>query len=347
MRRAPVPEALTCFRAPLRRAPTRKDLTPMFAPAHIARPALRRRVLAAAGLSAVFALTVAACGSSSHGSSTMPGMGHGAMPSATSAMPSAGGSAHEDASMPGMPGMDKTAGGSGLSDSRDGYRLTSSSATLPAGRKAAYRFTVTGPDGKPVTAFAVDQTKRLHFYAIRSDLTGFQHIHPTMAKDGTWTASLDTLAPGSWRMFATFTPGSGPGKGTGFVLSRTVTVPGAASTTALPAASGSTTVDGYTVTVKGGLMAGMEHPLTVTIAKDGKPVTDLQPYLDTYAHLTAFHEGDAAFAHLHPTTMVDGDHGGPDLPFHAELPTAGNWRLFLQFQTAGSLHTAALTLNVS
>ena len=24
------------------------------------------------------------------------------------------------------------------------------------------------------------------------------------------------------------------------------------------------------------------------------------PYLDTYAHLTAFHEGDLAFAHLHP-----------------------------------------------
>jgi hypothetical protein len=28
------------------------------------------------------------------------------------------------------------------------------------------------------------------------------------------------------------------------------------------------------------------------------------------------------------------------------LPRAGNWRLFLQFQTGGVLHTAALTLNV-
>jgi hypothetical protein len=89
----------------------------------------------------------------------------------------------------------------------------------------------------------------------------------------------------------------------------------------------------------------MEHPLTVTITRGGKPVTDLQPYLDTYAHLTAFHEGDTAFAHLHPTTTVNGDHGGPELTFHAELPTAGNWRLFLQFQTAGTLHTAALTLH--
>ncbi|MFJ4634117.1 hypothetical protein ACIP69_00250 [Streptomyces hygroscopicus] len=167
-----------------------------------------------------------------------------------------------------------------------------------------------------------------------------------MAADGIWSADLASLTPGSWRMFASFTPDNGAQKGKDFVLSRTVTVPGRATKAPLPAAAGSTEVDGYTVTVKGELMAGMAHPLTVSVAKDGKPVTDLQLYLDTYAHLTAFHEGDAAFAHLHPTTKVDGDHGGPDLSFHAELSTAGNWRLFLQFQTGGKLHTAALTLRV-
>lgn len=147
-------------------------------------------------------------------------------------------------------------------------------------------------------------------------------------------------------MFASFTPNTGTGKGKDFVLSRTVTVPGDAAESPLPAPATSTQVDGYTVTVKGESMAGMARPLTVSIARDGKPVTDLEPYLDTYAHLTAFHEGDAAFAHLHPTTKVTGDHGGPDLTFHAELPTSGNWRLFLQFQTGGTLHTAALTLRV-
>jgi hypothetical protein len=85
----------------------------------------------------------------------------------------------------------------------------------------------------------------------------------------------------------------------------------------------------------------MDHPLTVTVSKNGIPVTDLQPYLDTYAHLTALHEGDLAFAHLHPKGTVNGDHGGPTLSFAADLPSAGNWRLFLQFQTAGVVHTAA------
>ncbi|MER6434923.1 hypothetical protein ABT275_00955 [Streptomyces sp. NPDC001185] len=242
--------------------------------------------------------------------------------------------------------MDNTSDGNGLSDTRDGYRLTSKDTTLPSGEQAVYRFTVTGAGGKPVTGFALDQTKRMHFYAVRSDLTGFQHIHPTMAPDGTWTADLAALAPGSWRTFASFTPDSGTGKGKGFVLSRTVTVPGNATRTPLPAPATSAEVDGYTVTVEGEPMAGMAHPLSVSVSKDGRPVTDLQPYLETYAHLTAFREGNQEFAHLHPTTEVTGDSGGPDLAFHAELPTAGDWRLFLQFQTGGKLHTAALTLHV-
>ncbi|WP_225839243.1 hypothetical protein [Streptomyces sp. NK08204] len=301
-----------------------------------------RRALAAAGTAAALALTLAACGSSHDSSgmhhgrkSSMPGMDHGG----TSAAPSMSSSP-----MDGMPGMDHMASGKGLSDTQDGYRLTSRDQRLDAGKQAAYRFTVSGPDGKPVTGFALDQTKRMHFYAVRSDLTGFQHVHPTMAADGTWTAPLAPLTSGSWRVFASFTPDAGAGKGKDFVLSRPVTVPGTSVRTSLPAPSTTAEVDGYKVTVKGELMAGMAHPLTVSLAKDGKPVRDLQPYLSTYAHLTAFHEGDMAFAHLHPTTEVTGGNGGPDLTFHAELPDAGDWRLFLQFQTGGKLHTAALTL---
>ncbi|WP_333772722.1 hypothetical protein [Streptomyces sp. IBSBF 3136] len=305
------------------------------------RPTPRKRALTAAGAAAALTLALAACGSSADSShdSSMPGMHHGGSASPTT--PAGHGS-----SMSGMPGMGRSVTGDGLTDSVEGYRFTSPDATLKAGRAAPYRFTITGPDGKAVTRFAPEQTKRMHFYAVRSDLTGFQHLHPTMAPDGTWTAEPAALAPGSWRMFASFTPGGGSGEGEDFVLSRTVTVPGEATSAALPPAAHSTRVDGYTVTVSGEPMAGMPHPLAVRITKDGKPVTDLQPYLDTYAHLTAFHRGDAAFAHLHPTTTAHGDHGGPGLSFHADLPTAGDWRLFLQFRTGGKLHTAALTLRV-
>ncbi len=266
----------------------------------------------------------------------MPGMDHASAPSPSASADGMGS----------MPGMETASTGNGLAAAKDGYRMTSAASTLPTDEAAAFPFTITGPDGKPVTDFAVDQTKRMHFYAIRSDLTGFQHLHPTMAADGTWTAPLAALRPGLWRLYASFTPDSGSGKGEDLVLSRTVKVPGTARATTLPEVSGTTTVDGYTVAVKGDLMAGMAHELTASLTKDGKPVTDLQPYLDTYAHLTAFHQGDTAFAHLHPETKVDGDRGGPALSFHAVFARSGNWRLFLQFRTGGKLHTAALTLHV-
>ncbi|MEV6205818.1 hypothetical protein [Kitasatospora sp. NPDC051914] len=234
----------------------------------------------------------------------------------------------------------------GLAAEVGGYRLESAVAELPAGRPVGYPFSVTGPDGRTVTDFADVQTKKVHFYAIRSDLTGYQHLHPAMAPDGGWTADLAALDPGSWRLYAAFTPATGPRKGRETVLSRTVTVPGAAATAPLPAAAGSATADGHTVALQVAPAAGGSHRITATVSADGRPVTDLQPYLDSYAHLSAFHEGDQALAHLHPMNPVTGNGGGPVLTFHAMLGSPGNWRLFLQFQTGGQVHTAALTIRI-
>ncbi|MFF2081279.1 hypothetical protein ACFVXG_41735 [Kitasatospora sp. NPDC058162] len=139
---------------------------------------------------------------------------------------------------PGMPGMAHAAGTAqglarGLATEQDGYRLNAATCGVPAGRPTAFRFTVTGPDGTPVTDFTVHQTKKLHFYAIRTDLTGFQHLHPDMADDGTWTADLAALAPGTWRLYADFIPNTGPHAGE-LVLSHTVTVPGQVVPTPCP-----------------------------------------------------------------------------------------------------------------
>ena len=94
-------------------------------------------------------------------------------------------------------------------------------------------------------------------------------------------------------------------------------------------------------------MAGSDSELKLTFSRDGKAVTDLQPYLDTYAHVTAIHQGDLAFAHLHPDGTATGASGGPALTLHADLPEAGNYRVFIQFQTDGILHTAPITLAAS
>lgn len=304
----------------------------MLTPTHS--PTGARKVLAAAAAAAAVGFAAVACGGSP-GSAGTSGTDHGA----TSA-PAV--SQHD-----GMAGMAEMPTGDGLTAQSGGFRFVPVGSALPAGQPASYPFHITGADGKPVTTFELDQAKLMHFYLVRSDLTGFQHVHPSMSADGTWTAPLAASQPGTYRAYVSFIAKDASGKPVPLVLSQPLSVPGTAMAKPLPAPSATTTVDGYRVTLAGDqLTAGREQPLTATVSRDGRPVTDLQPYLDTYGHLTAFHQGDLAFAHLHPQGAVHGDHGGPTLSFHAMLPEAGNWRLFLQFQTGGILHTAELTVPV-
>jgi hypothetical protein len=294
---------------------------------------------------ALIAVAMVGCGSAA-------ATGHAgrddSMPPATTmpAMSGASGTAAGAADgMNAMNGMGPMAGGNGLSAAADGYHMTPAVTSMPAKVPAAYAFTITAPGGARLIRYAADHTKKLHFYAIRSDLTGFQHVHPVLSRSGIWTARLAGLTPGRWRLYATFIPAAGPSAGTEFVLSRAITVPGRYAAAPQPAPAAAVAVDGYTVTIAGDAMPGMAMPLEVTITRHGQPVTTLQPYLGAYAHLTAFHAGDLAFAHLHPEGAVHGNNGGPALTFSASLPEAGPWRLFLQFQTGGRVHTAAFALN--
>jgi hypothetical protein len=79
---------------------------------------------------------------------------------------------------------------------------------------------------------------------------------------------------------------------------------------------------------------------------DGQPVTDLQPYLAACGHLVALREGDLAYLHVHPEE-APGDGrtpAGPEIVFTAQVPSAGTYRLFLDFRHGGRVHTAAFTV---
>ena len=44
----------------------------------------------------------------------------------------------------------------------------------------------------------------MHLIVVRRDLTGFQHLHPEMAADGTWSTRVRLADAGSYRVFADF-----------------------------------------------------------------------------------------------------------------------------------------------
>ncbi|HZG89367.1 MAG TPA: hypothetical protein VEZ42_04050, partial [Pseudonocardia sp.] len=107
----------------------------------------------------------------------------------------------------------------GLASSRDGYTLTPLDPTLTPGAAETFAFRITGPDGAAVTAFDVEHDKRMHLIVVRRDTTGFQHVHPEMAADGTWSVPLTVGTAGSYRAFADFTPTGGAATTLGVDLS--------------------------------------------------------------------------------------------------------------------------------
>jgi hypothetical protein len=231
----------------------------------------------------------------------------------------------------------------GLMVAQDGYRFDLISGHAAAGAPEDFAFRILGPDGAPVTAFTPTHDKPLHLIVVRRDLTGFQHAHPEMGADGTWRIPLTFPTAGGYRAFADFAP---DGRSEAITLGADVAVAGTYTPAALPAPSRTTTVDGYTVHLDGHLVPGRTNELTLTVSKAGQPVTDLQPYLAAYGHLVALRDGDLAYLHVHPEgTPGDGrTAAGPDIEFMAEVPSPGNYRLFLDFQHRGVIRTAEFTV---
>ena len=180
-------------------------------------------------------------------------------------------------------------------------------------------------DGRPVTEFVEQHEASLHLLVVRRDLTGFQHLHPTMAADGTWTADADLAEPGAWRVVADTWPADADA---GIALGADVLVPGDASVADLPAPATMVGVDG---------LMFMRDGLHITVS----PADDLEPYLGQPAHLVAYREGDLAYTHLHPTSDTPGD-----LEFAQSLPGPGTYRLFLQVKRSGTVVLAEFTVVV-
>jgi hypothetical protein len=199
--------------------------------------------------------------------------------------------------MPGMTGgVHRGDSGSGLLATEAGYTLKLVSAALKVGSQKV-TFQIRRADGQPQTEYVQQQTQPLHLYLIRLDLSGYQHVHPTL-KGSTWTADLSVVGPGPYRLYTEFVAKSTAGDEQPLVLSTLLQAPGRYAPVDVPAPSATTTVNGLTATISGRATAGRDSRLSFTITSDGKEVADLEPYLDSYAHLTAVRLGDAAYQHL-------------------------------------------------
>jgi len=185
--------------------------------------------------------------------------------------------------------------------------------------------------GDAVTAFDVEQGKRMHLVIVSRDLSRHAHVHPEMAADGTWSTLL-TLAPGAYRAVADFAV-----DGERRSLAVDLATPGPLDPKPLPAPATTSSVDGLRVELQRG-----GTTLSFTAYDDaGAPVVP-EPYLGARGHLVAFRAGDLAYAHVHPS-----GEDGATTSYDAELPGPGAYRLFLELQVDGKVRAFPFTLEVT
>ena len=130
----------------------------------------------------------------------------------------------------------------------------------------------------------------------------YQHLHPHVARDGSWSVPVTLAAPGAYRAYADFeVDGAKTVLGTDLFAAGTF-IPSAASPPSLHARA-----DGYDVElVHGALRAGEESELSFRVRRGGQPVTRFDEYVGRRGHLVALHEGDLAYTHVHPVRRCAG-----------------------------------------
>ncbi|MEU9358405.1 hypothetical protein AB0D35_09865 [Streptomyces sp. NPDC048301] len=251
---------------------------------------------------------------------------------------------HPESDPPRADGGRTTPPAGGLQVSEGGYTLDLRTPRMEAGQRGEVRFAIRDGDGRAVTRFQREHDKELHLILASRDLATYRHLHPLRAADGTWSTPVNLPAAGDYRVFADFTPEGGNARG--LTLGADLAVSGPYKPAELPKPSRTASVDGYTVELNGTLRPGVPQHLAFTVRKDGRPVTDLQPYLGSYGHLVALRTGDLAYLHVHPDG-APGDRStepGPAVSFTATAPGPASYRLFLDFKHEGEVRTAAFTV---
>jgi len=238
--------------------------------------------------------------------------------------------------------------------------FSTSPATLEGGKTGILSFKpeIVGMANTPVP-LDLHHEKKIHLIAVSKDLAWFDHIHPEYQADGSYQIKLLDKA-------AKFTDGRGKNEmkleqGGDYVLFADYMPTGASGQLErIPLAVGGTpykpmtfskeklssTVDGYTVTLKpsgGKFVTNNTLHIEGAVTKGGKAVAaeSFENYLGAKAHVVIIHSDAEHYMHVHPEVE------GGKLDLHATFEETGIYRGWLQFQTEGKVHTADFVINVT
>lgn len=236
--------------------------------------------------------------------------------------------------------------GDGLDASLLGLTLADVETAATTESPGDLSFRIRLDNGTTATDYVREQGKYVHAYLVSPDLSTYLHLHP-QSSAGTWIADVPALPPGQLHVVANFVAADAAGELHGVTLGTDLDLGGTATAKPLPKPAAQVKVDGYAVTLDEELSVGTEAKLNLTVTKDGQPVT-LEPYLESWAHTSAFAAGTLAVSHLHPAQEWKPDAASPQiLTFDWTPSAAGDYRFFIEFRADGDLHRAEFTRTVN
>ncbi len=227
---------------------------------------------------------------------------------------------------------------------------------LEAGKPATLSFQILDKTGRAVRFPERVHEKPVHLAVVSNDLGDFAHIHPELQPDDTFAVEHTFPHAGKFWLYSDITP---PGEAQRIVRFA-VDVKGTAAIRTPP----QTETIHVTMTPPSRLQTGVDLPFhfSVTDAKTGRAVSDLQPYLGAWAHIMVVSKSHTEFIHVHPiedTNLKNAANQDPFQHVHAVAgpsPSSvdaitgfaepGHYKLWIQFKRDNQVITVPFELDV-
>jgi uncharacterized membrane protein len=193
----------------------------------------------------------------------------------------------------------------------------------------------------------------LHLIIVSEDLTFFDHVHPVRQfPEGAFTLPYTFPRDGRYILFADIMP-----EGERAQVFRLPVVVGGSRSSAtaslMVSPALSREIGPYHVEMilqPRELVAERHANIAFRLSRDGKPVTDLQPYIGAMGHCVIISENTQGYLHSHPEQFTAAPppemRGGPEVSFHTTFPKPGRYKLWGQFKRGDEIIVADFVVNV-
>lgn len=212
-----------------------------------------------------------------------------------------------------------------------------------AGKPVELALHVMRGDGTSVTEFEVLHEKLAHLIMVRDGLDEFAHLHPDVGRDGALRAEYQFPKAGKYRLFVDYQPAGGsPSLAAGDLSVAGEETPAAALT---PNADESIEAGDLKANIELETKSAATMIRFKIVDGQGKPVSDLQPYLGAMGHLVVIKSKSLDYVHAHPTSEAK---QAPDgvVEFEAHLPSAGIYKAWGQFRRHDQLLTFPVVMKI-